>query len=94
METGFRHTQRGERVPRNIITRFVCTYDGTEVMRAILHPARSARLIEIERPQADGTGGDMALDRCRGAAGKVEGDGTTAECRGYFNGLGPGFGTE
>ena len=42
METGFRHTQRGERVPRNIITRFVCTYDGTEVMRAILHPAITA----------------------------------------------------
>jgi sulfur-oxidizing protein SoxZ len=42
METGFRRTQLGERIPRNIITRFVCTYNGTEVFRADLHPAVAA----------------------------------------------------
>jgi len=42
METGFRHTQLGAVIPRNIIRRLVCTYNGTEVFRADLHPAISA----------------------------------------------------
>jgi len=42
METGFRRTQVGESIPRNIITQFVCTYNGTEIFRAELHPAISA----------------------------------------------------
>ena len=42
METGFRRTQLGVVIPRNIIRRFVCTYNGTEVFRADLHPAISA----------------------------------------------------
>jgi len=42
METGFRRTQLGEVVPRNIITLFVCTYNGEEVFRAELHPAIAA----------------------------------------------------
>ena len=42
METGFRHTQTGELVPRNIITRFTCSYNGVEVFRADLHPAIAA----------------------------------------------------
>jgi sulfur-oxidizing protein SoxZ len=42
METGFRHTQTGERVPRDIITRFTCSYNGVEVFRADLHPAIAA----------------------------------------------------
>lgn len=42
METGFRRTQFGEAIPRNIITDFACTYDGEEVFRARLHPAISA----------------------------------------------------
>lgn len=42
METGFRRTQLGELIPRNIITRFVCTYNGVEVFRADLHPAMAA----------------------------------------------------
>ena len=29
----------GKLVPRDIINRFVCTYNGTEVFRADLHPA-------------------------------------------------------
>lgn len=42
METGFRRTQTGELIPRNIISRFVCTYNGEEVFRADLHPAIAA----------------------------------------------------
>ena len=42
METGFRRTQLGELIPRDIITRFVCTYNGVEVFRAELHSAIAA----------------------------------------------------
>ena len=42
METGFRRTQLGALIPRDIIRRFACTYNGTEVFRAELHPAISA----------------------------------------------------
>lgn len=42
MENGFRHTQTGERIPRNIITNFVCRYDGVEIFRATLHPSITA----------------------------------------------------
>jgi sulfur-oxidizing protein SoxZ len=42
METGFRRTERGAGIPRDIIQHFVCTYNGVEVFRAELHPAISA----------------------------------------------------
>ena len=42
METGFRRTQLGQLVPRDIITRFSCSYNGEEVFRADLHPAIAA----------------------------------------------------
>lgn len=42
METGFRRTQLGELIPRDIITQFVCTYSGVEIFRADLHPAIAA----------------------------------------------------
>ena len=42
METGFRHTERGEAIPRDIITQFVCTYNGTEIFSADLFPAIAA----------------------------------------------------
>jgi sulfur-oxidizing protein SoxZ len=42
METGFRRTQLGEAIPRDIIRQFVCTYNGAEVFRAEFHPAISA----------------------------------------------------
>ena len=42
METGFRRTQLGELIPRDIITRFMCTYNGAEIFRADLHPAMAA----------------------------------------------------
>jgi len=42
METGFRRDQLGARLPRDIVTGFVCTYNGVEICRAVLHPAVSA----------------------------------------------------
>ena len=42
METGYRRSQLGTPVPRDIIRLFVCTYNGTEVFRADLHPAIAA----------------------------------------------------
>lgn len=42
METGFRRTQLGELIPRDIIRGLVCTYNGVEVFRAELHPAVAA----------------------------------------------------
>ena len=42
MENGFRHSQTGELIPRDIITQFSCLYNGVEVFRAELHPAVAA----------------------------------------------------
>ena len=42
METGFRRTQLGEVIPRDIIRQFVCSYNGVEIFRAELHPAIAA----------------------------------------------------
>jgi len=42
MENGFRRTQLGELIPRDIVTSFVCTYNGAEIFRAELHPAIAA----------------------------------------------------
>jgi len=42
METGYRRTQLGERIPRDIVRRLVCTYNGAEVVRVELHPAIAA----------------------------------------------------
>ena len=42
METGYRRTQLGAAIPRDIVRLFVCTYNGTEVFRAELHPAIAA----------------------------------------------------
>jgi sulfur-oxidizing protein SoxZ len=42
METGYRRTQLGAVIPRDIIRTFVCAYNGVEVFRAELHPAITA----------------------------------------------------
>jgi sulfur-oxidizing protein SoxZ len=42
METGYRRTANGETIPRNIITNFVCRYNGVEIFRAELFPAIAA----------------------------------------------------
>jgi sulfur-oxidizing protein SoxZ len=42
METGFRYGSNGVLIPRNIITEFVCTYNGDEIFRANFYPAVAA----------------------------------------------------
>ncbi|HEX3419016.1 MAG TPA: thiosulfate oxidation carrier complex protein SoxZ [Stellaceae bacterium] len=42
METGYRRDEVGKVIPREIIRRFTCTYNGVEVFRADLFPAISA----------------------------------------------------
>jgi sulfur-oxidizing protein SoxZ len=42
METGFRPDNIGRLLPRNIITDFVCKYNGEQIFRAELFPAIAA----------------------------------------------------
>jgi len=42
METGYRLGPTGAAIPRDIINRFTCTYNGDEVFRADLFPAIAA----------------------------------------------------
>ena len=42
METGFRPGPNGRILPRDIIRRFTCAYDGVLVFAADLHPATAA----------------------------------------------------
>jgi len=42
MESGFRYTSKGERVPRDIITTFVAMWDEEEIWRADLSSAIAA----------------------------------------------------
>ena len=42
METGYRLDPTGAPLPRDIINRFLCTYNGEEVFRAELYPAIAA----------------------------------------------------
>jgi len=42
METGYRRDNAGGAIPRDIIEKFVCTYNGEEVFRAELFPAMAA----------------------------------------------------
>jgi sulfur-oxidizing protein SoxZ len=42
METGFRRTAAGEPVPRDIITSFICRFNGNAIFRADLFPAIAA----------------------------------------------------
>jgi sulfur-oxidizing protein SoxZ len=42
METGYRRSNVGSAIPRDIINAFVCTYNGEEIFRAELFPAIAA----------------------------------------------------
>ena len=42
METGLRHDDQGNVIPRKIINTFACRYNGVEVFRADLHEAVAA----------------------------------------------------
>ena len=56
METGYRRTQLGALIPRDIIRRFVCTYNGAEVFSAELHPAIAANPFFVFSTVATETG--------------------------------------
>lgn len=42
METGYRPDTMGRTIPRDIIRRFTCSYNGEEIFRADLYPAVAA----------------------------------------------------
>ena len=42
METGYRHSNTGENIPRDIVTSFSCKYNGEEIFAATLYPAIAA----------------------------------------------------
>jgi sulfur-oxidizing protein SoxZ len=42
METGFRHSNTGQVIPRDIITSLRCTYNGEEIFSTVLFPAIAA----------------------------------------------------
>ena len=42
METGYRRTATGDLIPRDIITSFICRYNGVEIFRTDLFPAIAA----------------------------------------------------
>jgi len=45
MESGYRRDEKGETIPRNILTEFICLYNEVEVFRADFHPGVSANPI-------------------------------------------------
>jgi len=56
METGFRRTQLGELIPRDIIRSFVCAYNGEEIFRADFHPAIAANPLLVFSTVASASG--------------------------------------
>jgi sulfur-oxidizing protein SoxZ len=56
MESGFRHTEQGVRVARDIIREFVCTYNGKEVFRSELHPGIGSNPLFIFYAKAEQSG--------------------------------------
>ena len=42
METGFRHSNTGQVIPRDIITSLRCTYNGEEIFSTVFFPAIAA----------------------------------------------------
>ena len=54
METGFRRTQLGALIARDIVRQFSCVYNGVEVFLVELHPAISANpLLEFTTVAAE-----------------------------------------
>jgi sulfur-oxidizing protein SoxZ len=56
METGFRYTEDGKRIPRDIIRVFTCTYNNEEVFRADFYPGIGANPLIIFTTIAVATG--------------------------------------
>jgi sulfur-oxidizing protein SoxZ len=42
METGYRHTNTGQVIPRDIVTSFACKYNGEEIFATTFYPAIAA----------------------------------------------------
>ena len=79
METGFRRTETGALVPRDIIRRMVCSYNGVEVFRADFHPAVAANPLIVFTTLAAESGriefrwtGDNGFDAAESAPIAVE----------------------
>lgn len=47
METGYRYTEDGKRIPRDIIQLFTCQYNGEEVFRVDFYPGTGANPLVI-----------------------------------------------
>ena len=47
METGFRHTEQGKLIPRDIIRVFTCQFNGAEIFKADFFPAVGANPLLI-----------------------------------------------
>jgi len=62
METGYRHDNVGKAIPRDIITQFVCTYNGLEYFAPTSSrrspPIRSSRSSRSRRRAARSSSGD------------------------------------
>jgi sulfur-oxidizing protein SoxZ len=56
METGFRRGSRGEAIPRDIITHFVCLYNGEAVFEADFFPSVAANPFLIFHTRATESG--------------------------------------
>jgi sulfur-oxidizing protein SoxZ len=56
MESGFRRDSSGAQIPRNILTEFVCLYNGRQAFRAELHPAIAANPFLAFHLRADVSG--------------------------------------
>lgn len=56
MESGFRHTEQGVRVPRDIIRNFICIYNGNEVFKADLYSGIGSNPLFIFTAKADQSG--------------------------------------
>lgn len=69
METGFRIDSFGQRIPRNILTRFSCRYAGREIVSMDLRPGIAANPYLAFRFVAD-VSGELEL-RWEGDQGEV-----------------------
>ena len=47
METGFRYSEDGKRIPRDIIRTFTCLYNGEEVFKSDFYPGIGANPLII-----------------------------------------------
>jgi hypothetical protein len=62
METGFRPNASGQLIPRDIITEFVCTYNGGEVFRAEFFPAISNSIVFCRNARPELIASDPTCD--------------------------------